>query len=389
MLEADDAGGEAPLEVRAQRGEEPAEGGAEHDAGDVEDIDDVGDRDAEGPARALDRSPRRRVPRFQEREEVVGRGLGAEARRGEESGLPREGFEAAGRSAGAARTFRVDGDVPDLARPAVVSAGDRPRGNERAADADVARDVEEGRVHPRPPRTGVGGREALEVGIVARISGDPRAHPAVAEHGDRAQIRPSEVRGDEEAVVVGIHESGDRERRADDADPRCAQALGHRRRRIAEEREHLPRILEGVEASEPELREGAPRKIDRPSGDEVDVRLETDAGERPLRRCERRRGTPSLGGVAGGPFADDPAADEVEDEPRHGRAAEARRRGEVRARWRALRLEDQAGEKSEVLLADVGLTRRLKAGVGQSLRLRGSHGTEGSALIGTQLRKEG
>ena len=190
----------------------------EHDGRDVQHVDDAGERDAQRPRRPADRllgaGVARPGPRARGRRSERCREPGAAEDR-VPAGIPLEATRGAAR---AGRPVGVDADVADLAGPPVAS-GHRPAvDDDRSADADLAREVDEVGEVTRPARHGLRHRAGRQVGLVADAGNQAGRRRRVQGRGG-VEVRPPEVRGQQQVRGLGRHHAGQRQAGADQPVP--------------------------------------------------------------------------------------------------------------------------------------------------------------------------
>ena len=331
---------------------EPGEQAAEDDDLGVEDVDQAREADPRPAPDVRDRPARRLVAGIGRLEHPRHAGLArarvrdpcpADERRLADLGLP-----AAGRATATAPPIGVDGEVPDLARVATVPV-ERPAVDDQpAADADLARHVQDvASAVRRPPEVL---RHAAEVGLVA----DDDRHAERQAGGDEVRerhVRPAEVRGQPDEAVVTAHEPDDRDADAEDA-PLVARAgaqdrVGRggqgldRRCRIGDlpRSRHPHRAQDRAAQAHDRGRERVDLDIERQDADRVRPRPHHE--RRPPARARRRRAV----------LVDEPALRELADERPDRLAVEAGPLRELRARHRAVAV-DLAQDGRQVVAPD-------------------------------------
>ncbi len=309
---------------------DPAEDAPEHDQGRVEDVDERRDADAQPGADLGDAGAGGRLPRHGGADELVHRGS-TTARRSpgadEHRPLTDLGLPAAERAAGTGRAVRVDDHVADLARVAGRPVERLATDGDAAADADLARHVDDVRLADRraarcsasPPRSA-----SLAIAIGASIaSALPMRSPSGSIASSRGSARAGRAR-----------RGGGRPRRPP---RRCRRARRGTAARIGSAssarsatisssvtwaRGRSTRTSSSIVAAEP----------DPSGGERVDVDLERD--DRSAVGVGADEGRRAAGGTGRGAarLGQQPARHELADEAADGRSRQAGMRHELRAR---------------------------------------------------------
>jgi hypothetical protein len=120
-------------------------------------------------------------------------------------------------AARAGKAVGLDRGVPELAAEAAVAAEQLAAEDDAAADPDLARGVDEvavagGRAFPPLGERG-------EVGLVVDPERERRRVDPLAEQLDDRDVSPMQVRRDQQGAVLDVDEAGQRDGRADRAQP--------------------------------------------------------------------------------------------------------------------------------------------------------------------------
>ena len=188
---------------------------------------------------------------------------------------PCVGLQTPPRSAGALWAVGIDHHVADLAGEAVHSTDECPIDHQASTDADATRHVDE-----RPQSDGRS-RPQLRKRAEVRLVVDTQLKPERLVEPGEVHIEPVQVRGDEQSPRRWVHQTGNRKRPSNTADPGSAGLGECLLRNSLDPTEHLRRNGSPVVAIDPMLDAHRSGKINHARHHPIDLDLQPQGADRP------------------------------------------------------------------------------------------------------------